>query len=47
MPVKPIHQIIRLIDQPYRPKPIIKVKTDKSATSNFADILNQAIAKLK
>lgn len=45
--IPPIHQVIKAIDQPYRPtKPIIKVKT-ASAPSNFADYLNEAIAKLK
>lgn len=46
MSIKPIHQIIRLIDQPYRPK-IIKVKTVKSAPSNFADYLADALKAIK
>ncbi len=44
--IKPISQVIKAIDQPYRPKPT-KVKTVKSAPSNFADYLAAAIKAIK
>jgi hypothetical protein len=46
--ISPAHQVIRLIDQPYRPiKSIVKVKASNQQSSNFDDILQQEINNQK